>query len=215
MHELVNIEAVIFDFGGVLCFHPGEDRYAAIAKTIHADPAKFTEAFWKHRVPYDAGLDAEEYWSTVVDDLGKTWDPSLLPSLIEQEIALWDQLDERMIEFAAFIQSRGYGTAILSNCPKALGERLRATPGFMNPFDHHTFSIELGVVKPDCAIYQHAIDGLGIAPQQALLLDDREENVEGARDAGLEAEVYSCWEDLSEIIAPRYGLPLPEVARRQ
>jgi FMN phosphatase YigB (HAD superfamily) len=42
-----------------------------------------------------------------------------------------------------------------------------------------------------------------------LFLDDREENVEGARAVGLQAELYSVWEDLSENIAPRYGLPLP------
>jgi len=54
-----------------------------------------------------------------------------------------------------------------------------------------------------------------VAPEQALFLDDRLENVQGARDAGLQAELYTDWEDLSEIIAPRYGLPLPEVARRQ
>ncbi len=215
MDDIVNIEAVIFDFGGVLCFHPGEDRFAAVAKIVKADPGAFTKAFWKHRIPYDAGLDAEEYWSTVIDDLGHPWNPALLPDLIDKEVELWNQFDERMLEFAAFIQSRGYGTGILSNLPRALGERLRETPGFLTPFDHCTFSFELGIVKPDCAIYEHAVKGLGIAPEQALLLDDREENIEGAREAGLQAELYTVWEDLSEVIAPRYGLPLPEVARRQ
>jgi putative hydrolase of the HAD superfamily len=207
--DLSSIEAVIFDFGGVLCEHPSEDRYAEIARFLKVDPLEFTRVFWQHRIPYDAGLEEAEYWSTVVDQLGLPWDDRQLPKLVKYEIELWNQLDRRVFDYSEFLQGRGYSTGILSNLPRPLGEFLLATPGFMDPFDHHTFSYKLGVVKPAAAIYKHSIEGLGVAPEQALFLDDREENVEGARAAGLQAELYSGWEDLSESIAPRYGLPLP------
>jgi len=213
--DLTNVEAVIFDFGGVLCEHPNEARFAEIAHFLKVDPAAFTRAFWKHRIPYDAGLDAEEYWSTLVDELGLPWDPQQLPKLVKYEVELWNKFDHRVLDYSEFLQSRGYSTAILSNLPRPLGEVLLATPGFMDPFDHHTFSYKLGIVKPAVAIYKHCIEGLGIAPDQALFLDDREENVEGAREAGLQAELYTVWEDLSENIGPRYGLPEPQMARRQ
>lgn len=213
--NLPNIAAVIFDFGGVIAAHPAESQFAAIAHSLDADPAEFTRLFWQHRIPYDAGLDPTEYWSTLLDKLGRPWHPMLLPDLLIQEIALWSNFDNRVLEFAANLQSRGYLTGLLSNLPRPLGEALRATPGFLEPFDHHTFSYELGIVKPAAAIYLRSVDQLGVAPEQALFLDDRQENVQGARDAGLQAELYTDWEDLSEIIAPRYGLPLPEVARRQ
>ena len=206
---LSSIEAVIFDFGGVLCDHPDERRFAEIAHFLKVDPAKFTKVFWEHRIPYDAGLDEAEYWSTIVDELGLPWNSQLLPSLVKYEIDLWNQFDRRVFDYSEYLQGRGYSTGILSNLPRPLGEALLATPGFMDPFDHHTFSYKLGVVKPAAAIYKHSIDGLGVAPEQALFLDDREENIAGARAAGLQAELYSAWEDLSETIAPRYGLPLP------
>jgi putative hydrolase of the HAD superfamily len=212
---LPTIAAVIFDFGGVVATHPAESQFAAIAHFLEADPAEFTRLFWQHRIPYDAGMDATEYWSTVVDQLGLAWHPMLLPDLLTHEVALWNQFDDRVLDFAAHLQARGYYTGILSNLPRPLGEALRAKPGFLDPFDHHTFSYELGIVKPAAAIYLHSIDQLGVAPEQALFLDDRVENVQGAREAGLHAELYTDWEDLSETIAPRYGLPLPEVARRQ
>jgi putative hydrolase of the HAD superfamily len=213
--QLEPIEAVIFDFGGVLCEHPAPARFDPIAHLLAVDAVEFRRAFWKNRIAYDAGLDAEEYWSSLVDGMGGTWDPARLPELLELEIGLWSNFDERMLEFAAHLQARGFGTAILSNLPKPLGEALRATPGFLTPFDHHTFSYELGMVKPAAAIYEHTVNALGVASLQALFLDDRPENVEGARKAGLQAELYEQWSDLEVTIAPRYGLPLPDVARRQ
>jgi putative hydrolase of the HAD superfamily len=213
--DLPDIEAVIFDFGGVLCAHPNDARMAEIAHFLKADPAEFHQAFWQHRIPYDAGMEEAEYWSTVVDELGLAWDPGQLPALVKYEVELWNQFDERMLKFVAHLQSRGYSTGILSNLPRPMGESLRAHPTFLDPFDHQTFSYELGVVKPSEAIYRYAIEGLGVAPEQALFLDDRPENIEGARGLGMQAELYTAWEDMSENIAPRYGLPLPEVARRQ
>lgn len=213
--DLSNIKAVIFDFGGVLCHHPGPDKFAEIAAYLGVDPAKFTQAFWKHRIPYDAGLDEIEYWSTIVDQVGVAWEPRHLPTLIRYEIDLWSRFDKRMFEYSEFLQGRGYSTAILSNLPKPLGEALLDVPGFLEPFDHYTFSYKLGIVKPAAAIYEHCVERLGVAPEQALFLDDKPENVEGAKAAGLQAELYTVWEDLAESIAPGYGLPPPQVARRQ
>ena len=210
-----NIEAVIFDFGGVVCFHPPEQLFDPIAQILDADPVEFRKAFWEHRIPYDAGLESQEYWATVADMLGRPWDPVLLPKLIEHEVNLWNRFDGQVLEFAAHLQALGYGTAILSNLPRPLGEKLRATPGLLDPFDHLTFSYEWNMVKPAPAIYQHAVEGLGVAPHQALFLDDKPENVEGARTAGLFAELYEEWGLFEEKIAPLYGLPLPGVARRQ
>jgi putative hydrolase of the HAD superfamily len=213
--ELPDIEAVIFDFGGVLCAHPAEAKMAEIAHFLKADPKEFHEVFWQHRIPYDAGMEETEYWSTIVDQLGLEWNPKHLPALVKYEVELWNQFDQQTLGFAAHLQSRGYSTGILSNLPRPMGEALRAHPTFLDPFDHQTFSYELGVVKPAEAIYRHSIEGLSVAPEQALFLDDRSENVEGARAIGMQAELYSGWDDLSENIAPRYGLPLPAVARRQ
>jgi FMN phosphatase YigB (HAD superfamily) len=101
-----------------------------------------------------------------------------------------------------------------------MGEELRATPGFLDHFDHVTFSYELNVVKPHAEIYLDATDGLGVEPAQALFLDDRPDNVEGAQAAGLHAQLYSTWEDfVAAGINARYALPAPgfaeDVARRQ
>jgi HAD superfamily hydrolase (TIGR01509 family) len=51
------------------------------------------------------------------------------------------------------------------------------------------------MVKPSPAIYQHAIEGLSVAPAEALFLDDKQVNVDGALAVGLHAELFTTWEN--------------------
>ncbi len=211
------VRAVIFDFGGVLCFHPDEPRWRRAAETAGVPISEFKSAFWANRIRYDAGLcEPEEYWQAVARTARTQFEESKIPRLIRLEIELWHQYDSRVLAWADQLRAAGYRTAILSNLPRPLGEELRATPGFLEHFDHVTFSYELRKVKPQPEIYLDAIAGLGVEPAQALFLDDRPDNVEGALAVGLPAALYSTWETFS---AASYGLPAPglvdDVARRQ
>jgi putative hydrolase of the HAD superfamily len=201
------VRAVIFDFGGVLCFHPSEDRFARIANLLGLETPDFLRIFWKHRIEYDAGLvDSRAYWAQIAKTAGRPIDDALLHKLVQYEVELWDNYDQRILRWAARLQSSGVRTAVLSNLPRVLGEALRATPGFLDPFDHVTFSYELKVVKPEAAIYHDAVRGVGVSPSEALFLDDKIENVEGARAVGLQAEVYSTWETFLADTVEQYGL---------
>src|SRR5580700_1626476 len=203
------VRAVIFDFGGVLCFHPSEDRFARIANLLGLETPDFLRIFWKHRIEYDAGLvDSRAYWAQIAKTAGRPIDDALLHKLVQYEVELWDNYDQRILRWAARLQSSGVRTAVLSNLPRVLGEALRATPGFLDPFDHVTFSYELNVVKPEATIYRDAIRGVGINPSEALFLDDKIENVEGARSVGLQAEVYSNWETFVSETVEQYTLPM-------
>jgi putative hydrolase of the HAD superfamily len=208
---------VIFDFGGVLCFHPDEPRWRRVAETAGIPVSDFMSAFWADRILYDAGLSQPaDYWHAVAHAAGTRIEDQTIPALIRREIELWNQYDSRVLAWTGQLRAAGLRTAILSNLPRPLGEELRCTPGFLEHFDHVTFSYELRVVKPQAEIYLDAIGGLSVEPAQALFLDDRPDNVEGARAAGLHAQLYSTWEDfVAGGIAGRYGLPLPAEARRQ
>jgi putative hydrolase of the HAD superfamily len=204
------IKAVIFDFGGVLCFHPDDERWRRAAEAAGLPVADLMSAFWANRIDYDAGqLEPDKYWHGVI---GPAFQESKLPELVRSEIKLWNQYDQRIFDWIGQVRTAGFRTAILSNLPRVLGEELRSTPGFLDHFDHVTFSYELRKVKPQPEIYVDAIQGLGIEAKQALFLDDKAENVEGARAVGLQAVLYSGWENFS---AAGYGLPVPAEARRQ
>jgi putative hydrolase of the HAD superfamily len=201
------IRAVIFDYGGVLAYHPSKDQIAAAAALCDLPPAEFVRALWAHRLDYDAGMDPLVYWQGVAELVGRTFDDALIAEMMKREIDFWSRLDHRVLNWIAQLRADGVKTGILSNLPRPLAARLR-TDGFVKHFDHVTFSCELSTTKPQSPIYEHAVAGLSLAPADTLFLDDRPENVAGARAVGLESELYTSWEDFLEIPA-RYGLPAP------
>jgi FMN phosphatase YigB (HAD superfamily) len=54
------------------------------------------------------------------------------------------------------------------------------------------------LIKPDAAIYEHTLRGLGVRPEEALFVDDREVNVQAARDLGIRAVQFRSVEKLRE-----------------
>jgi len=200
------VRGVIFDYGGVLCYHPTPAQIAAAAELCGVSSEEFVRALWKHRLKYDAGQDPQEYWRTCASLMGRTFTDDFIATMIEHEIGFWSTLDDRVLAWTDQLRKHGYRTGILSNLPIPLGRKLRAWNGFLDHFDHVTFSFELGCVKPQREIYDHAVRGVGVPPDEVLFIDDRTENIKGAREAGLHAELYSTWEDFPQIAA-RYNLP--------
>jgi len=208
----VAIRAVIFDFGGVLCFHPNDEQVANAAKSIGVSHQTFLESFWgPHRLDYDAGrIEPAQYWRIVGAHAGIEFGPARVPELVRIEIDFWSRFDQRVLAWVRDLRAQGVRTAVLSNLPRPLGEQLRATPGFLDPFDHVTFSYELKLVKPQREIYEHATRGLDVAPHEALFLDDRPNNVAGAQAAGLHSELYQSWEGFwAGDTVKRHNLPRP------
>lgn len=208
------VEAVIFDFGGVLCHVPREQDFLPLAEALGTPVDRFQEVFWSHRVAYDQGMQPLDYWNAVAADLGVALNGQNLARLLEADDQLWQNLDPRPLDWADRRRREGIRIGLLSNLPSPLGEVLRSMPGFMERFDHYTFSYELGVVKPYPEIYEHSIRGAGTQPERTLFLDDRLDNVAGAKFSGLMAEKYTTWDDFSRIAEERYSF-VPAVARRQ
>lgn len=171
---------------------------------------EFLEAFWKQRLDYDAGLmEPEAYWATVT---GSYFALRNLPELIRHEVEFWNSYDARVFAWIAALRQAGIRIGMLSNLPRVLGEALREESflgkSFFDHFDHITMSWELRSVKPQPAIYHHSFEGLGVAPSDALFIDDKQPNVTGAMETGLRAELFTTWEEFVGRGVPRlYKLP--------
>jgi len=56
---------------------------------------------------------------------------------------------------------------------------------FLNEFDAHIFSHEVGLLKPDPAFFQHALKKYGLTPGRTVFIDDIAANAEAARRLGM------------------------------
>lgn len=58
-------------------------------------------------------------------------------------------------------------------------------------FDGIVVSCDIHMIKPGAGIYKYLLEKYQLLPEECFFLDDREENVEAARKAGLEAAVFT------------------------
>ena len=72
----------------------------------------------------------------------------------------------------------------------------RREDAFFRRFRDIVVSGEEKLLKPDPAIYYLALDRFGLKPEQALFVDDRKINVEGAEAVGMHAHLFTDAEDL-------------------
>jgi len=73
-------------------------------------------------------------------------------------------------------------------------------------------SLQAEPVQPSAEPRSHLIlqlQQLGVAPEETLFIDDKIENVEGARAVGMQAELFTTWEEFVREVPRRYGLPEP------
>jgi len=102
--------------------------------------------------------------------------------------------------------------AILSNTCSAHWEHARKNYGFLGPlFSDAILSYEEKSMKPDAKIYQSAIamakQRVGCAAGEIFFIDDKQENVDGAREAGIDAELFTDSVSLERHLVLRGVLP--------
>jgi putative hydrolase of the HAD superfamily len=205
------IDAVIFDFGGVLGLPQDPERAAAMASLCGLSLEQFFTIYPLERLELDRGtLPTEEYWGRIIRAGGITPDDGLI-ARIEREDALgWTRINDAMVEWAAELRSAGYRTAILSNMPVDKLAFMRESGRFewIRDFDPAIFSCDFSLVKPEPAIYRLCLDRLGAAPARCLFLDDSAVNVEGARACGINALHFGTAADSVGELRQRWGLPV-------
>jgi putative hydrolase of the HAD superfamily len=205
----MDLQAVIFDYGEVLSGPPDPDAHRRLLQIAGVAEGPFEKAYWTHRLDYDADiLNGQTYWRTVARDTGTRFTPEQIAQLLEVDARMWMNLNPAMLAWIPRIKEAGYRLGILSNMGDGVLEYLRPRFTWLGLFDQLTWSCELGVVKPDPAIYLHTVKKLNVKPEQALFIDNLQKNIEGAETVGLQAALFESAEQLQRDLAQR-GFPLP------
>ncbi len=207
------IRSVILDMGGVLTLPQAEDAVGNLmgAMGFVGGTSEFRSAYGARRWEYDRGdLGYSEYWSGVAGSLGLgAPSESALEALRRLDIESWlSAMNERMLDELADLRSRCRSLVLLSNIHEDGARYVRSGPGrsWSDRFDELVLSCELGLAKPEAAIYAAAVRAAEAAASDCLFVDDSQENVEGARRAGLEAFRFTDYEDFIGRLARDYEL---------
>ena len=178
------IRAVLFDLGGVL-YHQGGCRIAKWEKRLGLKDGQLGEMIYTNPVGLQAVLGEvapEIVWIEVGRQLCLT--PREVIDL-ERDFWLDGKWDSRLLEFIRSLKP-AIRIGLLSDAWMDARRRVEDAVG-AGFFDAMVFSAEEGLRKPVSEIYLRTLNRIEVEPREALYVDDRLLNVQGARAAGLQA----------------------------
>jgi putative hydrolase of the HAD superfamily len=85
----------------------------------------------------------------------------------------------------------GHPQFFLSNMPTPYADQLEAEHDFVGWFADGVFSARAKAIKPEREIFEIASRRFGVPPAELLFFDDHAPNVDAARAAGWQAEVFT------------------------
>ena len=181
----LDIQAVLFDFSGVLTTSPWPALTATAGGDLELLVGPYhedTDHPW-HRL--ERGEITIKQWmadiQALADAQGKSLDLSLLGALLGSLT-----VHANVVDHIVGLRADGYRTALVTNNVREGSATWREMIPVDDLFDVVVDSSFAGLRKPDPAIFAHTLDLLGgIAPDRAVFLDDIETNLAGARLAGL------------------------------
>ena len=205
------LSAVILDYGEVLCHRPSPNEFLRMAKIFGLTLEAFLPIWDKSRALVDSGkLTPEEYWAKFASDTHTTTTPAQVDMLCKWEIEMWSNANSDMVDWLHRLSDAKIKIGLLSNMPLDLAAHVQTFP-WMKKFDFKTFSSHVSLIKPDPAIYEHTLRGLGAKAEDTVFIDDRQPNIEAAQKLGMQAIRFQSVEQLSRELE-LMGFPVLPVA---
>ena len=105
---------------------------------------------------------------------------------------------EETIAIVRALKERGTPLFCLTNFASEKFALMRRRFDVFALFDGIVVSSEVGLIKPDPAIFRHLLDRFGLAAESCLFIDDVEANVAAARGLGMQTIRYHGSDDLRD-----------------
>jgi putative hydrolase of the HAD superfamily len=202
------IQAVIWDFGGVLTSSPFEAfmRFET-ERGLPADIIRRTNAA-NHLENAWAKFERAEIDLEAFDELFAAESRALGAEVRGRDVLplLAGDLRPEMVEALKIIRSKAKTGCITNNLPaNAIGSRGGRSlyiAEVMALFDHVIESAKIGLRKPDPRIYQKMVEVLDVDPNACVYLDDLGVNLKPAREMGMTTiKVVSAAQTIGELEA--------------
>ncbi len=207
------LRAVIFDYGMVLTGPPDTDAHDAMVRITGLSPERFEALYWTDRHAYDEGkLSGVAFWQKFLRDANLDLGPKAFDELNRHDARMWTTQNPAMVAWQSRLKQHGLRTAILSNMGDSVLESIKREFEWIDNFDVLVWSYQLRLAKPDPEIYLYTLQQLGTRPDEALFLDDKQVNIDAARELGIQAIQFSTIECLRRDLITAgldQALPLP------
>jgi putative hydrolase of the HAD superfamily len=205
--ELKGINTIIFDLGGVVLDLNQNLTAKWFAELAGISIPEVYDIFVKNEwaAAFERGQITAQRFR---DEVRKSFNLNISDAAIDSAWnAMLLDLPKARIELIGSLRS-SFNTFVLSNTNEihiaAFNTIMnRATGGtpFENYFNKVYYSHEIGMRKPDLEIFNFVIEEQGLNPNKTLFIDDMEQNILAAKEAGLQALHLTDQDYLTELFA--------------
>ena len=183
------IKAIIFDMGGVIIRTCDRNPRQELANRLGIPISELENKVFYSDSSFRSErgeITKQAHWKNVLHNINVK-----NANIKEIDEAFWagDRLNSELVEFIRKLK-KNYRIGLLSNAFLNAREWLDKKFHFINEFDLSVFSYEVEMRKPDSRIYLLICNRLRVNPSSAVFIDDFFANVQGARNAGLQAIQY-------------------------
>lgn len=126
---------------------------------------------------------------------------------IEEEFWSRVHIDQGVIDIIKKLRTV-HKVGFLSNSPAPFVREVLARHSLTDLFQTIVISAEEGLVKPDPAIFTLLLQKMSVRPADAVMIDDKQRNIEGAREAGMQGLVFENAEKLAHDLVKSYAVRL-------
>ncbi|MFV1964375.1 MAG: HAD family hydrolase [Pirellulaceae bacterium] len=186
------IRFLYFDLGNVLLTFDQRKAARQMATVAGTTPEKVWDIVFESEMHdrYERGdVSSQQYYDFFCDQSKTRPDPADLRRAASDIFTL----NVPIVPIVAQLKATGNRLGILSNTNDAHWAFVsRGRYALLrNYFEQIVLSHEVKASKPEAAIFEAAIEATHLPPQEIFFVDDRAENVEGARAAGLDAVQFT------------------------
>lgn len=185
---MVNTEAFIFDFFGVMASFDNDIVYARLAKHCRNQAEAFNKlnGIESRREVITGRLTLPQIYDGLVEAHGLSLDYAGF------ECAWLEPYSTPIPGMAELVKALtpNHKVLLLSNVDRYYWDAIRTAHPELECFDALLLSCDLGMAKPDREIFLHASAVAGAAPSRCFFIDDTLANVEAARTLGFEAHWF-------------------------
>ncbi|MDR2942372.1 MAG: HAD-IA family hydrolase [Treponema sp.] len=194
---------VTFDYGGVVCFMPSPEMRGEIARLSGLSDEVLWELDRKYRGEWDRGVyDGIGHYRFILAKEGVSLNDGSLARIVQADFESWSRINPATVKLMRDIKAAGLRLGILSNIPRDFP---RDSVSVFAEADIAVFSCDLGIIKPEAGIYEKLREKAGCAYEEIVFFDDKVDNVNKARELGIQAFLWEGAEAARTLVSGLTG----------
>ena len=197
----MSIKAVVFDYGGVICFPPSQESEAVLERLTGLTPETLWDLHRKFRGEWDRGvLSGMEYYRNILSGAGVFLDDDSLAKITQADLNGWKRINPDTAQLMVDVKAAGLKLGILSNMPNDFYSWAKDHLQVFSEVQIAVISCVHGIIKPEAGIFKILQEKVDCEYEEIVFFDDAADNVAAARELGIKSFIWDGPEAARKII---------------